>query len=141
MNSRWGSQLMPLVICGKCGSEKKAPQSKCRSCGFHPRAAEERAQALYLSHGMFTEDQRQETPELVPSEISQDQLEEIALEIKSGKSHQFDPARFNVLLAQHAAVAQVSLQHVAIYLLRFFAPAILLIGGLFVAVRLLRGLQ
>ncbi len=132
---------MTLAICANCGKEKREPQGKCGSCGFQPRSIPEQAQALYLSHGMFTPEQREQTPELVPPEMPIEQLRVIAAEIQAGKQHAYEPERLNKLLAQHNALSQVKSIHIASALLRLFGPALLFIAGLFLVGRLLQSLH
>jgi hypothetical protein len=102
---------------------------------------QDQAKALYLSHGVLTQAQREEQPELVPEEIPVEELRRIAAEIRAGQRHAFESSRLNRLLAQHAAVGQVTPVHIYGALLRFFAPALLFIGALYLVLLILRSLK
>ena len=96
------------------------------------------AEALYLSVGAFTPDERADCPELVPVQFSEDQLDAIGQEIAAGRPHHFDEQKLNSLLTQHAAVSQVTKGALVLALWRIFAPAVALIVVLLAVASLIR---
>jgi hypothetical protein len=130
-----------LSICIKCGSNKRRPHEKCRQCGFVPRTMEEKAQSLYLSRGVFSEEQRIEHPDFVPGDFSENRLLEISRQISGGQPYAYSAERLNKLLSQGAMVHSVTWNNIIWYLFRFFAPAVAVIVGLFVLTWFLKTLR
>jgi len=102
---------------------------------------EEKAQSLYLSRGVFSEQQRVEQPDLVLDDFSESRLIEISRQISAGQPYAYSADRLNKLLRQGTMVDSVTWNNIIWYLFRFFAPAVAVIVGLLVLTWFLKTLR
>lgn len=58
-----------MCICIKCGSRKRGHLHKCQACAFKPTTSQDIAKALYLSRGVLTEEQKEESRSSYPKTI------------------------------------------------------------------------
>lgn len=120
-----------LVICIRCGEEKKQPWQKCPRCGFDPSTDEAGlVKSVYLSTGRYEDPDDQSRYEI--------ELRRIAEAIKNGRNVEYDAAELERLRQQEQAV-----EHFSPWgpLFRLFLPAILFIGALVVVYLVLRQLH
>jgi hypothetical protein len=122
------------AVCLKCGEWKKAPYSKCPSCGLKPQpGSDDEIKSVYLSLGRFEDaDDRKNYG---------DELEELATRIKTHASIDFDAADLRRLEEQRGLVRSTSPKQAWLAIFRFFLPAILFLLALALLVFLLKALR
>ena len=130
-----------ICLCIKCGRKKRGHRHKCKACGFRPKTTGDIARSLYLSRGMFTEDERKESPEFVPEDYSEEHLLQIGSGIAAGILYEYNDARLSKLLAQAEAVSSVNSRALLWWFVRFLGPPIVLLAGLWSIVWLLKSVR
>jgi hypothetical protein len=114
---------------------------KCRACAFRPANTAEKAKSLYLSRGAFTEEQRRESPHLVPEDYSEERLLQIGSQLAAGTTYEYDDTRLSKLLAQGEAVRSVNGKALLWWFARFLGPPLAFLAGLWGLVWLLKSLR
>jgi hypothetical protein len=130
-----------LCLCIKCGTRKRGHLHRCRTCGFKPSSTADVAKSLYLSRGVYTDEERADSPHFVPEDYSEERLVQIGSELAAGVPYKYNEARLAKLVAQGEAVKSVNGRVLFWWFVRFLGPPIALLGGLWGVVWLLKGLR
>jgi hypothetical protein len=125
-----------LCVCIGCGARKAGHLRKCSRCGLKPHTTEQVAKSLYLSNGVFAPEERAQSPELVPSEYTDEQLLAIRSNIARGNEHHYDHMRLGQLMNQAAAISNANRKQAFLWLLKLWLP-ILIVLALAIALRML----
>jgi hypothetical protein len=111
---------MIKAVCISCGAIKEDIWETCPSCQFDPNCDEtSAAKSVYLSFARFDNPVRQEAYSA--------RLGEAAATIRAGTPFNYDAQELKRLLNQKQLVGAVRTSHLVRYLLRLFAPGIILL--------------
>ena len=124
---------MAKAICINCGATKRRGGDSCRECGFDPQKDETTlAKSIYLSS------ERAVVGNAPPD--WEGELAVVQAAIQAGRKPAFDSDEIERIIISNRAAREVSLRAVWLTVLRFFLPALLLIGAIWLCVSILRSL-
>ena len=118
------------AICIKCGSAKRLPWHKCRKCGLLP-AGDDLIKSVYCSFGRFSGDE-------LRSENYEEELERFQAAIRKGEAVNFDEMELERLKKDQSMLHEISPSAVWWTVLRFFFPAFLVLGGIYLVLFILK---
>jgi hypothetical protein len=129
---------MAKAICISCGSRKNKLYHKCGGCGFDPTADDQSlVKSMYLSTGRFVTGE--ETEEEYESQKTYSiELDDIAEQIKNGRSVEYDQNELTRLQEQLSLVRSIPFTTVRGAVVRIFLPAFVLLGVLLLIISILR---
>lgn len=118
------------AICIKCGRAKQLPWHKCGKCGFVPDG-DDLAKSVYCSIARFSGDEAR-------TESYKEELKQMQVAIRQGESVDFDRVELERLKKEQALLDRISPATVWGAVIRFFLPAMLLLGGIYLLLWIIR---
>ncbi len=118
------------AICIKCGGAKKLPWHKCGKCGFVPDG-DDLVKSVYCSIARFSGDG-------VRTENYKEELKQMQVAIRQGKTVDFDRVEIERLKKDQILLDHISPAMAWRAVFGFFLPAILLLGGIYLLLWIMR---
>jgi hypothetical protein len=112
-----------ISVCINCGEFKPKHLARCNKCRFKPRRRSDIAKSIYLSQGLYTEDDRIDAGTIIPDELSEDELNVYAEKIKKEEFIVYDQKRMDIIMKQNSMLEATSTSEVLFnVLVKFLWP-------------------